>query len=520
MLWVALGRRGRRGRARRRRLRGPQARPAAAAEADADHRRLDPAPALGRVRGQRGPLAPGADVIGATPIEGDWARLPIFIAELTGIHPDREGIAVQASCSPSTSLGARLVFAIRRPPARSAAAGRRTLSPRRPRGRAGRPSRRRRRRRDLHEGRRASSPTPCALRAAGVVPDHPPRRRRASPRASPRRCGAARRARRGAGAAFELVAFSTTQAMNALLEGDVATVGVVGLGAAPDLRVARKRTRVGEIALAPGPRAAHRPRVPRRHRAACATRDVDAALERLVAAGCDGVAVSGAFAVDAPEHERRSPSARARLGPAGLRRARADRDLRARDAHRHRRDQRRILPIVERTARSSSRPWPRPGVDAPLLVLRGDGGAMGADAFRRRPSFTVGSGPGRGRRRGAAPSSASPTRSSSSAAARAPTSRSSSAGGPSCARSSDGPADRHPLDRQLGRRRGRRQHGPARAPRGSARSARAARTSPGSRTPASRRRTTSTAPARARRAARRRSRGLRGGATPTAAASR
>ena len=49
-----------------------------------------------------------------------------------------------------------------------------------------------------------------------------------------------------------LVAFSTTQAMNALLEGDVGRVGVLGIGAAPDLRAARKRTQVGSVALAPG----------------------------------------------------------------------------------------------------------------------------------------------------------------------------------------------------------------------------------------------------------------------------
>ena len=51
---------------------------------------------------------------------------------------------------------------------------------------------------------------------------------------------------------IELVAFSTTQAMNALLEGDVRRVGVVGLGSGPELRLARKRTRIGSIALAPG----------------------------------------------------------------------------------------------------------------------------------------------------------------------------------------------------------------------------------------------------------------------------
>ena len=40
--------------------------------------------------------------------------------------------------------------------------------------------------------------------------------------------------------------------MNALLEGDVGRVGVLGIGSQPDLRAARKRTRVGSVALAPG----------------------------------------------------------------------------------------------------------------------------------------------------------------------------------------------------------------------------------------------------------------------------
>jgi len=192
-----------------------------------------------------------------------------------------------------------------------------------------------------------------------------------------------------------LVAFSTTQAMNALLEGDVTAVGVVGLGAAPDLRLARKRTKVGKIALAPG-RSLHT-----EHEFLDATRGlepaaIDRALERLAEAGCAAVAVSGAFAVDAPEQELAVVHRASRLGlPAcaghdlsgayGLETRTVSAAINAA-----------ILPVVERTATLVRHGLEQAGVEAPLLVLRGDGGAMGADAFRRRPSFTVGSGPAAG----------------------------------------------------------------------------------------------------------------------------
>jgi high-affinity iron transporter len=63
-----------------------------------------------------------ADVIGATPIEAGWARLPIYLAELTGIHPTREGIAVQAALLAVYLLGALYVFRLR--PARQSHAER------------------------------------------------------------------------------------------------------------------------------------------------------------------------------------------------------------------------------------------------------------------------------------------------------------------------------------------------------------------------------------------------------------
>jgi high-affinity iron transporter len=52
--------------------------------------------------------------IPVTPIDGEWARLPIFLAELTGIHPTREGILVQVVLLTVYVAGAAYVFGWKR----------------------------------------------------------------------------------------------------------------------------------------------------------------------------------------------------------------------------------------------------------------------------------------------------------------------------------------------------------------------------------------------------------------------
>ena len=194
---------------------------------------------------------------------------------------------------------------------------------------------------------------------------------------------------------IEYVTFSTTQAMNALLEGDVSRVGVVGIGVAPDLRPARRRTRVGRIALAPG-RELHTEHAFLDGTAGVTPAEADEALQRLAALGCESIAVSGAFAVDAPSHELLIAE-RARAlgmpsccghdltGAYGLETRTVSAAINAA-----------IVPVVERAAGVVEHALGEAGIDVPLLVLRGDGGSMNAASFHRRPSFTVGSGPAAG----------------------------------------------------------------------------------------------------------------------------
>jgi high-affinity iron transporter len=53
-----------------------------------------------------------ADLLAVTPIGGGWARLPVFAAELTGIHPTVQGIVVQAVLLAVFALGAAWVFGL------------------------------------------------------------------------------------------------------------------------------------------------------------------------------------------------------------------------------------------------------------------------------------------------------------------------------------------------------------------------------------------------------------------------
>jgi N-methylhydantoinase A/oxoprolinase/acetone carboxylase beta subunit len=190
----------------------------------------------------------------------------------------------------------------------------------------------------------------------------------------------------------ELITYSTTQAVNALLEGDVATVGVLGLGRQPDLRKAGKRTRLEKVELAADKR------LPTVHELVDVTRGfdeaaVDAALDRLVAGGATTICVAEAFAPDGSGDERRAvEQAQARGLPAcgsaemtglyGL-------ELRAVTAALNAS----ILPIAVRTEEHVEAGVAKAGVHAPVMVMRGDGGATDPAGLRREPARALYSGP-------------------------------------------------------------------------------------------------------------------------------
>ncbi|MDQ1515500.1 MAG: N-methylhydantoinase, partial [Actinomycetota bacterium] len=191
---------------------------------------------------------------------------------------------------------------------------------------------------------------------------------------------------------IELVTHSTTQAVNALLEGDVVPVGILGMATAPHAGKARKRTALARIDLTDS-------RTLRTvHEFIDTTGGFDpdaarAAVGRLRAAGIGALCVAEAFAPDDTSNEAAVAAMAAEAGiPAttstelsglyGLELRTLTGALNAS-----------ILPIALRTAEVVQAGVAAVGVAAPVMVMRGDGGATDLAGFRRAPALTLYSGP-------------------------------------------------------------------------------------------------------------------------------
>ena len=192
--------------------------------------------------------------------------------------------------------------------------------------------------------------------------------------------------------AIELVTHSTTQAVNALLEGDVAPVGIIGMASAPYVRKARKRTALQHIELTDG----------RSMETVGEFLDVTAgldlaaarkAVQNAIANGARAIAVSEAFAPDDTSKEAAVADVVAELGLpvttsaelTGLYGLELRTVTAAVNAS--------ILPIAMRTAEIVERGVAAAGIEAPVMVMRGDGGATDLAGFQKAPARTLYSGP-------------------------------------------------------------------------------------------------------------------------------
>ncbi len=188
-----------------------------------------------------------------------------------------------------------------------------------------------------------------------------------------------------------LLAHSTTQATNALLEGDVARVGIVGLSSAKAAKLAEVQVRIDPIELAPG-------RVLQTSNQFLLSdgldrKGVEDAVRALRADGAQVLVASAAFGVDNTSTEQL------------VREVGEDFDLPTTCGHEVTRlyglttrtrtavINASILPRMIATASLTETSMKNAGIDAPLMIMRGDGGVMSISEMRHRPAMTMLSGP-------------------------------------------------------------------------------------------------------------------------------
>ncbi|MGG3574571.1 hydantoinase/oxoprolinase family protein [Bacillus gobiensis] len=186
------------------------------------------------------------------------------------------------------------------------------------------------------------------------------------------------------------IAHGTTQATNALLEGDVARVGIVGMGTGMDARSAKSETLVEDLELAPG-------KYLKTFHTFIDTKEltegkIEEAINLLAGQGAEVIVASEAYSVDDPSNELKVIDLAKKKGLYatggheisqlyGLK-------VRTRTAVVNAS----LIPKMMETANMTEKAVKDAGIKSQLMIMRCDGGVMSIDEVRKRPILTMLSG--------------------------------------------------------------------------------------------------------------------------------
>ena len=186
------------------------------------------------------------------------------------------------------------------------------------------------------------------------------------------------------------IAHGTTQATNALLEGDVAKVGIIGMGTGMDARSAKKETTVEDIELAPNKflKTEHTfiDSAKLNHEV------VQKAIEEFMAKDAQVIVASEAYSVDNPENEElviKQAQEQGLYATGGHEISQLyGLKMRTRTAIVNAS----LIPKMMQTANMTEDAVLKTNIQSNLMIMRCDGGVMSINEVRQRPILTMLSG--------------------------------------------------------------------------------------------------------------------------------
>lgn len=191
------------------------------------------------------------------------------------------------------------------------------------------------------------------------------------------------------------IAHGTTQATNALLEGDVVKVGIVTIGSGLEGMKSKSDTQMGDIPLTAS-KALHSAN------AYVAANDPDfagavaKAITQLREDSCQAIVAAEAFSVDNAENEQAVVAQCAGQGISGTATSEISKLYGLKVRTRTAVINASIMPKMLDAANMTETSIREAGIQTPLMVMRCDGGVMMVDEVRKRPILTILSGPAAG----------------------------------------------------------------------------------------------------------------------------
>lgn len=192
------------------------------------------------------------------------------------------------------------------------------------------------------------------------------------------------------------IAHGTTQATNALLEGDVSNVGIIAMGTGIDAGKSKSETQVDKIELSKGKFLETAHYFVDSKELDEKAGEIEKAIKDFNQDGYSTIVAAESFSVDNPENENKVIDVVRKVGLYGTASHEISKLYGLRTRTRTAVINASIIPRMMETADMTETSVINSGIKTPLMIMRCDGGVMTIDEVRKRPILTMLSGPAAG----------------------------------------------------------------------------------------------------------------------------